>query len=207
MAIENFKEIEDYFENNKESEEVEKYLSKFEKTKELNKDNVLEFLKKDDAKDLVNQFANNALDEYKKNKFDEDFETKLKELYPDIEKNLTPEQKKIAELEKKFSMQQKEMQRQQEFNNLKKYASEKGIDENLLNFVKGDTLDEMKLSALSLYEIVNKGGNTPPVNNPEGNTPPNNGNKLKFSIEQIENMSETEINNNWDEIQKTLSQN
>lgn len=115
-------------------------------------------------------------------------------------------EKKLADLEKKLEEKEKAEARKDLTNTTLKELSVRGIDSDFLDFVLADNADDTK-AKLDLFEskfnsMVEAKVNAQVQDRLRGNAPKTSTiqTKSSFTVEDIKNMSPTEINKNWEQI-------
>lgn len=205
MAIENFNEISEYFEANKDSDDVANYIKGF-----LTPDRVSAFLESDDGKKIIqpklDSFATKAIqthdEKFKLNELPKLVEAKYKELHPEAD----PKDNEIAALKAQFENMQKTAAREKLTNFALKTAQEKKLPSSLIRYFIGEdeetTIknleileDEFKTSVNSVAEDRMKDGYKPPKSDSKAGG---------FTLEQIKGMSQAEMNENINDVLKAL---
>ncbi|AKA71966.1 DUF4355 domain-containing protein [Clostridium scatologenes] len=173
MAIENFKEIEDYFTTNKDSEDVKNFRSSI-----LNVDNVKSFLENnEDGKKYINSYADTrvskGIETFKQNNLQKLINDEIAKRNPSTD----PKDKALADLQKEMERMKAESARKDLTNKALKVAQEKKIPSDLINFFVGQDEESTKNNlsvlekALETYsqkakeEILKSGSYTPPKSN------------------------------------------
>jgi hypothetical protein len=170
MAVENFKEITDYFEANKDSEDVKNYVGGL-----VTPDRVENFLNTDDGKKLLQPKLdtnfNKGLDTWKTNN--------LKKLIDDAVTKSNPqetaEQKQIRELTERINKSEKEKAHETLRNKALKMATDKKLPSELVDYFIGEDEETTTKNLESLENVLNtkvnalaeerlKGGYKPPKN-------------------------------------------
>lgn len=115
--------------------------------------------------------------------------------------NMTAEE---LQQEKERELQEREQKLQQYELKLAKidYFKEKDYDISLLDFVQGSDEEEIKENADKLIEVINKVVEKQVQERLKQNsyTPPKGDDKSKFNMEDLKNMSPSEINKIWDKL-------
>lgn len=133
MSIENFKEIADYFETNKDSEDVKNYVGGM-----ITPDRVENFLNTDDGKKLLqpklDKNFNKGLDSWKINNLQKLVDDKVNELYPKAD----PKDLELKKLQQQIDKMQKDTLHKELTNKAYKLATEKKIPNDLVDYFVGD---------------------------------------------------------------------
>ncbi|MCY8813669.1 DUF4355 domain-containing protein [Bacillus atrophaeus] len=174
---------------------------------ELTLDAVRTFLESnDEGKKLLQSTSDarvtEAIKTYEKNTLPKKLEEEISKRFPPE----TEEQKQLRELQEKFQNLEHEKTRAALRSTALSIASEQSLPTKLVDFFIGQDEDStaQNLNVLSealktyrqsiIDEKFKQGGSTPP---PSGGAAP-------ITKEAIKNMSEAEINQNWDQIQEVL---
>lgn len=174
MAIENFKEVQDYLNTNKEGEEVKSFVASLNP---INLDRVKEFVGKDkDAQSWLDsekdRHLQKGLETFKTNNLQKLVDEQYKKQHPDAD----PKDTKIAELESKFEQMQKDALHKDLTNKALQIAQEKKLPSNLINYFVGNDEVTTKTNLEALEKEFNnavqtqveerlKGGYKPPKDN------------------------------------------
>jgi hypothetical protein len=174
MAIENFKEITDYFDTNKDSEDVKNFKSSI-----VNVDNVKNFLENnEEGKKYINSYADTrvskGIETFKQNNLEKLINDEIAKRNPSTD----PKDQALADLQKEMEKMKAESARKDLANKALKVAQEKKIPSDLVNYFVGadeettkNNLDVLS-KALEAYsqkakeEILKSGSYTPPKSNP-----------------------------------------
>ena len=173
MAIENFKEITDYFDTNKDNEDVKNFKSSI-----VNVDNVKNFLENnEEGKKYINSYADTrvskGIETFKQNNLQKLIDEEIAKRNPSTD----PKDKALADLQKEMDKMKAESARKDLTNKALKLATEKKIPSDLVNYFVGadeettkNNLDVLS-KALEAYsqkvkdEILKSGSYTPPKSN------------------------------------------
>lgn len=202
MAIENFDEVKQYFETNKDKDDVKAFVNglnpvsvdRIKSLEDENKD-IKSWL--DSEKD---KHSSKSLETWKTNNLQKLIDEKIKELYPEAD----PKDTKLAELQAQIQKMQKETTRKELTNKALKIATEKKLPVELVDYFIGEDEETTtkniealeKVFSVTVDKLVEerlKGGYTPPA-----------GDKTTGSLtmEDLKGMSTEEINKIWDKIKK-----
>lgn len=174
MAIENFKEITDYFDTNKDSEDVKNFKSSI-----VNVDNVKNFLENnEEGKKYINSYADTrvskGIETFKQNNLEKLINDEIAKRNPSTD----PKDQALADLQKEMEKMKAESARKDLANKALKVAQEKKIPSDLVNYFVGADEEttknnlEVLSKALEAYsqkakdEILKSGSYTPPKSNP-----------------------------------------
>ncbi|HHX62461.1 MAG TPA: DUF4355 domain-containing protein [Epulopiscium sp.] len=199
-----FKEVKDYIEQNKETEDVKSYLQEFSP---LTVEGVKDYLN-------TNQEGKSWLDSIKDKHLSKGLETwktnNIENLIGEEVKRRFPEKdEKDIEVEKLRSEVQKmqlEKQREVLTNKAMKIANEKHLPINLVDFFIGENEENTTKNLSVLEEIFSKSVQSEVEKRLKGDgyTPPRVEKKSSITVEAIKNMSQDEINQNWDSVKELL---
>ena len=205
----NLDSIKTFMETNKDSEEVKSYIGGF-----VTPDRVNSFLESDEGKKLLqpklDDYARKAVnshdEKFRANELPKLVEEEYKKEHPDED----PKDTEIANLKAQFEKMQADIVHKDLVNKahgqldknkakcrwLDRFIGkdEKETKRNLDDFIKGYAEDVNAGVATRL-----KGGYQPPK---AGKAP-----NLAYTVDQIKGMSPQEINEHWDDVQKTLEAN
>lgn len=173
MAIENFKEITDYFDTNKDNEDVKNFKSSI-----VNVDNVKNFLENnEEGKKYINSYADTrvskGIETFKQNNLQKLIDEEIAKRNPSTD----PKDKALADLQKEMDKMKAESARKDLTNKALKLATEKKIPSDLVNYFVGADEEttknnlEVLSKALEVYsqkakdEILKSGSYTPPKSN------------------------------------------
>jgi hypothetical protein len=211
MAVENLQEVKDYFETNKDNEDIKTYLNSF-----LTKDTVGAFLETESARSIVDSISGKAVEAYKGKGMLKELEKAKQEEAERVRKELNPkettEQKELREI--------KEMLQKEKANSLVKELlinktslfNEKGYDIKLSEFVNGENIEQIRVNADKLNNIISELVTKQVKEKLEsGYKPPNTDTKSNDTVtkEQFEKMGYSErleIANNNPELYNQLKQ-
>lgn len=202
--FENVEQMVSYLEENKSNEDLKPVFEKFSTKEEIDIEKAKTFIEQnEDGKkyldSLKDKHFSKGLETWKQNNLDKIVQDKLKELNP----QLSPEQLKIKELEDKFNQAQREIMNEKLRVKARDIAREKELPFNVIENLLGED-EETTQRNLETFETTWKeaiqaevekrmAGNGRKVHNDkEGNT---------LTMEDVEKMTEAEINANWDKIQ------
>jgi hypothetical protein len=167
MAIDNFDEVKEYLEQNKEVEDIKNYFDEIKgsvepKEVELTKDLVSNWLQEHDegkafTQSFTDQRVSQAIKTFKEGHFEEEVkqrvETRLREMNP----KETPEQARLREVEQKLAMQEKVAKRAELSKMALQYSSQKHLDsvpEEVMAALVRDTEEETRTVIDRLKEYI-----------------------------------------------------
>lgn len=181
MAIENFNEVKEYFEQNKDNEEVKGFIGNFKEVPTL--DMFKEKIEKDeDFKGYINSLKDShfskSLETWKSNNLQKLVDAEMLKKNP----SLTPEQLELQNMKKEIENMKKEKARVEMSAKYKDVLNEKKIPSNLTDFLLNNEDEEVINSNITLFEesmksyidnMVNErlqqGSYTPPSAENKGN--------------------------------------
>lgn len=188
--------------------EVEDYLKGLTVTPE----GVKEYLDTDDGKKLIqpvlDKYHAKSLESWKANNLDkiteEAVEKAIAEKYPEE----TDEQKRLKKLEQELESERRESKREKLRNKAISEATAKGLPVDLVDHFLGEDEDSTVQNLDKFSEIMQKAIEDN-VNSKfkDGGTDPHKRNKESklFSKDQVSKMSENEINENWEVVEKSMA--
>ena len=164
-------------------------------------------------KSVIDREKSRAINSYKENHFEDDYKERFAKENPPK----TEAEKRLAELEDKFRKQELEKTKLDRINRAKNQALKNNIPNDALDFIdiiaSSSNDDEYMVEKINSFsELINKISQSATEsvlkNNgfkPDG-TPPKGDNP--FTLDQIKQMSQDEVNKNWDnpDFQRALSQ-
>lgn len=175
MAIENFDEVKNYFEANKDNDEVKNFLGGFSNIdvfkEKINTDQAFKSFM-DSEKD---KHLSKGIETFKSNNLSKLIDDEVNKRFPKID----PKDKEIAELKAQFEQMQKDATRKDLTNKALKMATEKGIPSELVDHFIGEdedstlgNIDKLSKILASYGENIKKGlvkdnSYTPPKNTTE----------------------------------------
>lgn len=200
----NIEEVKNFINDNKESEEVKTYLQDFNK---LSVEGIENYVTEDDEgkkwfDSIKDKHFNKALDTWKSNNLTKLIDDEVKKKFPSKdEKDIEVENLKV-EIEK---MKQEKLHEALTSKAIK-IASDKNLPLNLVDFFIAQdeeaTVNNLKVLEESFNKEVQKAVEKRLKN--EGYNPPKDTSGNTLTLETIKNMSQTEINNNWDKVKEIL---
>lgn len=201
MAIENFKEVQDYMNTNKDSEEVKGYVGGL-----ITSDRVNEFLNGEEGKKLLqpklDSYHSKGLETWKTNNLQKLIDEAVTKANP----KETPEQKQIRELTAKWEKSEKDRTHETLRGNALKIATEKKLPSDLIDYFIGNdettTVENLntleKVFSAQVEAVVKerlKGGYQPHKDDKSGKS---------FTMDDLKTMTPEDINAHWAEIQSSL---
>ena len=218
MAIENFKEVEKYFEDNKDSKDVLKFV------KGLQKDPLENLKTKEEAtqyilgNDLLKQAQESYKDakvtdgvkSYKENNFDKDYQEKYDKEHPaenETQKELREIKVKLAESDKKTARNDLRVLAIGKGTELKFSKKAMGLLDNFLGADEAATISNVDNFAAVLDEVSQTGKEQ--ILKEHGIKPEEGDKRTEVDLytrEQLENMSPAEQKENWEKVQKSMQQ-
>lgn len=199
-----FNEVKQFIEANKDSEEVKNYIGGF-----ITSDRVESFLNNDDGKKLLqpklDSYFTKGLETWKSNNLEKLIEEEIKKRFPEKDQKDIELEKVKAELEKiKADATRKELT-----NKALLIADEKKLPKDLVEFFIGNDEETTNKNLEALESVFSKHIEKVVQERLKGSgyTPPTGGDDKSFTLEEIKNLSDEEINKNWDVIKDVLKQN
>lgn len=195
-------EVKQFIEENKDNEEVKNYIGGL-----ITPDRVEGYLNNDDGKKLLqpklDSFFTKGLESWKGNNLQKLIDDAIAKSNP----SETPEQKQIRELTERLNRKEGDEKRQVLLNKALLKADEKKLPKDVLEFFLGDDEESTVKNLDKLESVFSKHVETLVQERLKGSSyvPPKGGEGKSFTIEEIEKMSQEEINKNWDVISKVLS--
>jgi hypothetical protein len=149
MAIENFDEVKNYFEANKDSEDVKSFLGGFTNVdvfkEKVNTDpNFKSFM--DSEKD---KHSSKSLDTWKTNNLQKLIDDEVKKRFPEAD----PKDTEIANLKAQFEQMQKDALHKELTNQAYKAATERKLPPDLIDFVVGHDADSTNANLEKITKI------------------------------------------------------
>ena len=200
----NIEEVKNFINDNKESEEVKTYLQDFNK---LSVEGIENYVTEDEEgkkwfDSIKDKHFNKALDTWKSNNLTKLIDDKVKKKFPSKdEKDIEVENLKV-EIEK---MKQEKLHEALTSKAIK-IASDKNLPLNLVDFFIAQdeeaTVNNLKVLEESFNKEVQKAVEKRLKN--EGYNPPKDTSGNTLTLENIKNMSQAEINKNWDKVKEIL---
>lgn len=200
----NIEEIKSFINDNKESEEVKTYLQDFNK---LSVEGIENYVTEDEEgkkwfDSVKDKHFNKALDTWKTNNLTKLIDDEVKKKFPSKdEKDIEVENLKV-EIEK---MKQEKLHEALTSKAIK-IASDKNLPLNLVDFFIAQdeeaTVNNLKILEESFNKEVQKAVEKRLKN--EGYNPPKDTSGNTLTLENIKNMSQAEINKNWDKVKEIL---
>ena len=200
----NIEEVKNFINDNKESEEVKTYLQDFNK---LSVEGIENYVTEDEEgkkwfDSVKDKHFNKALETWKTNNLTKLIDDKVKKKFPSKdEKDIEVENLKV-EIEK---MKQEKLHEALTSKAIK-IASDKNLPLNLVDFFIAQdeeaTVNNLKVLEESFNKEVQKAVEKRLKN--EGYNPPKDTSGNTLTLETIKNMSQAEINQNWDKVKEIL---
>ena len=200
----NIEEVKNFINDNKESEEVKTYLQDFNK---LSVEGIEKYVTEDEEgkkwfDSVKDKHFNKALDTWKSNNLTKLIDDEVKKKFPSKdEKDIEVENLKV-EIEK---MKQEKIHEALTSKAIK-IASDKNLPLNLVDFFIAQdeeaTVNNLKVLEESFNKEVQKAVEKRLKN--EGYNPPKDTSGNTLTLESIKNMSQAEINQNWDKVKEIL---
>lgn len=200
----NIEEVKNFINDNNESEEVKTYLQDLNK---VNVEGIEKYVTEDEEgkkwfDSVKDKHFNKALDTWKSNNLTKLIDDEVKKKFPSKdEKDIEVENLKV-EIEK---MKQEKLHEALTSKAIK-IASDKNLPLNLVDFFIAQdeeaTVNNLKVLEESFNKEVQKAVEKRLKN--EGYNPPKDTSGNTLTLESIKNMSQAEINNNWDKVKEIL---
>ncbi len=200
----NIEEIKNFINDNKESEEVKTYLQDFNK---LSVEGIENYVTEDEEgkkwfDSVKDKHFNKALETWKSNNITKLIDDEVKKKFP------SKDEKEIEVENLKFEIEKMKQEKLHEVLTSKaiKIASDKSLPLNLVDFFIAQdeeaTVNNLKVLEESFNKEVQKAVEKRLKN--EGYNPPKDTSGNTLTLETIKNMSQAEINNNWDKVKEIL---
>lgn len=200
----NIEEVKNFINDNKESEDVKTYLQDLNK---VNVEGIEKYVTEDEEgkkwfDSVKDKHFNKALDTWKTNNLTKLIDDEVKKKFPSKdEKDIEVENLKV-EIEK---MKQEKLHEALTSKAIK-IASDKNMPLNLVDFFIAQdeeaTVNNLKVLEESFNKEVQKAVEKRLKN--EGYNPPKDTSGNTLTLETIKNMSQAEINQNWDKVKEIL---
>ena len=200
----NIEEVKNFINDNKEREDVKTYLQDLNK---VNVEGIEKYVTEDEEgkkwfDSVKDKHFNKALDTWKSNNLTKLIDDKVKKKFPSKdEKDIEVENLKV-EIEK---MKQEKLHEALTSKAIK-IASDKNLPLNLVDFFIAQdeeaTVNNLKVLEESFNKEVQKAVEKRLKN--EGYNPPKDTSGNTLTLESIKNMSQAEINQNWDKVKEIL---
>ena len=200
----NIEEVKNFINDNKESEDVKTYLQDLNK---VNVEGIEKYVTEDEEgkkwfDSVKDKHFNKALETWKSNNLTKLIDDEVKKKFPSKdEKDIEVENLKV-EIEK---MKQEKLHEALTSKAIK-IASDKNLPLNLVDFFIAQdeeaTVNNLKVLEESFNKEVQKAVEKRLKN--EGYNPPKDTSGNTLTLETIKNMSQAEINNNWDKVKEIL---
>ena len=200
----NIEEVKNFINDNKESEEVKTYLQDFNK---LSVEGIENYVTEDEEgkkwfDSIKDKHFNKALDTWKSNNLTKLIDDEVKKKFP------SKDEKEIEVDNLKFEIEKMKQEKLHEVLTSKaiKTASDKSLPLNLVDFFIAQdeeaTVNNLKVLEESFNKEVQKAVEKRLKN--EGYNPPKDTSGNTLTLENIKNMSQAEINKNWDKVKEIL---
>lgn len=200
----NIEEVKNFINDNKESEDVKSYLQDLNK---VSVEGIENYLTEDEEgkkwfDSVKDKHFNKALETWKSNNLTKLIDDEVKKKFPSKdEKDIEVENLKV-EIEK---MKQEKLH-EVLTSKAVKIASDKNLPLSLVDFFvaqdEESTVNNLKVLEESFNKEVQKAVEKRLKN--EGYNPPKDTSGNTLTLESIKNMSQAEINNNWDKVKEIL---
>lgn len=144
-----------------------------------------------------------GIDTWKTNHLQKTMDDEISKRFPDE----TPESKKLKQLESELADERNARKRETLKNKALGYASEKKLPTELIDHLLGED-EESTMSNMTKLETIFQARLAEAVESKfieSGRDQKKGGTATTFTREQIEAMSEADINKNWDAIQESMS--
>lgn len=203
MTLEKMKE---FIEQNKEDEGVKEYLKGLAPKVDVSG---IQKLADEDSEvkswldSIKDKHASKSLETWKTNNLEKLISEEVTKRNP----SETPEQKQIRELTERLNKKEQDEQRQILLNKALVYADEKKLPKDVLEYFLGEDEDTTKAN-LEKFESVFTNHVESLVNErlkDSSYTPPKGESGKKLTLQEIEKMSQDEINKNWEQVREVLS--
>lgn len=199
-----FEEVKSYIEQNKETEEVRSYIQEFNP---LTVECVKGFIDSNEnarswIDSIKDKHLSKGLETWKNNNLEKLIDEEIKRRFPEKDAKDIEVEKLRAEVQK----MQLEKQREVLTNKAIKIANEKHLPMSLVDFFIAEN-EEITVRNLSVLEEVFSKAVQSEVEKRlkgDGYTPPRQEKKTAITLETIKNMSQEEINQNWDSVKELL---
>ena len=200
----NIEEVKNFINDNKESEEVKTYLQDFNK---LSVEGIENYVTEDEEgkkwfDSVKDKHFNKALETWKSNNITKLIDDEVKKKFP------SKDEKEIEVENLKFEIEKMKQEKLHEALTSKaiKIASDKNLPLNLVDFFIAQdeeaTVNNLKVLEESFNKEVQKAVEKRLKN--EGYNPPKDTSGNTLTLENIKNMSQAEINKNWDKVKEIL---
>jgi hypothetical protein len=199
-----FEEVKSFIEENKETEEVKSYLQELNS---LTVEGMKGFIESDEnAKSWLDsvkdKHLSKGLETWKTNNLEKMIDEEIKKRFPEKDEKDIEVEKLRAEVEKMKSEKQREVLT----NKAIKIANEKHLPINLVDFFIGENEEgtEQNLSVLESVFSQSVQREVEKRLKGDGYIPPKGEKKSNITLDAIKNMSQKEINENWNSIKELL---
>ena len=200
----NIEEVKNFINDNKESEEMKTYLQGFNK---VSVEGIENYLTEDEEgkkwfDSVKDKHFNKALDTWKSNNLTKLIDDEVKKKFP------SKDEKEIEVDNLKVEIEKMKQEKLHEVLTSKavKIASDKNLPLSLVDFFIAQdeeaTVNNLKVLEESFNKEVQKAVEKRLKN--EGYNPPKDTSGNTLTLETIKNMSQAEINNNWDKVKEIL---
>lgn len=199
-----FEEVKSYINENKESEEVKTYLQEIN---QLTVEGVKDYLTtnqqgKSWLDSIKDKHLSKGLETWKSNNLEKLIDEEIKTRFPEKDEKDIEVEKLRAEVQK----MQLEKQREVLTNKAIKIANEKHLPLSLVDFFIAENEESTVENLSVLEEVFSKSvqGEVEKRLKGDGYTPPKDNKKNNITLDVIKNMSQEEINKNWDSVKEIL---
>lgn len=200
----NIEEVKNFINDNRESEELKTYLQDLNK---VNVEGIEKYVTEDEEgkkwfDSVKDKHFNKALDTWKSNNLTKLIDDEVKKKFP------SKDEKDIEVENLKFEIEKMKQEKLHEALTSKaiKIASDKNLPLNLVDFFiaqdEDSTVSNLKVLEESFNKEVQKAVEKRLKN--EGYNPPKDTLGNTLTLETIKNMSQAEINQNWDKVKEIL---
>ncbi|TCT16397.1 uncharacterized protein DUF4355 [Natranaerovirga pectinivora] len=197
----NLEQVQEFIETNKDNEEVKSYIGGF-----ITSDGVESFLDNEEGKKVLqpklDKHFSKGLETWKANNLEKLLDEEIKKRFPEAD----PKDVELQKLQVEIEKMKQEKQRETITNKAIKIANEKKIPLDMVDFLIGSD-EESTIVNIEKLESILDGYIQEEVKKRIGKdtyTPPASGSEKALTLEQIESMSQEEINKNWEAVQRVL---
>lgn len=196
-------EVKQFIEENKDNEEVQNYVGGF-----ITSDRVESYLNGEDGKKLIqpklDSHFTKGLETWKGNNLEKLIDEEIKSRFPEKDQKDIELEKVKAELEKiKADANRKEL-----MNKALLVADEKKLPKDIIKYFLGEDEESTNKNLQALEGVFSNHVETLVQERLKQNsyTPPKGGEGKTFTMDDIKNMNDEEINKNWEAVQEVLKQ-
>lgn len=199
-----FEEVKSYINENKETEEVKTYLQELSP---LTVEGVKDYLTtnqegKSWIDSVKDKHLSKGLETWKSNNLEKLIDEEIKTRFPEKDEKEIEVEKLRAEVQK----MQLEKQREVLTNKAIKIANDKHLPLSLVDFFIAENEESTVKNLSVLEEVFSKSVQSEVEKRLKGDgyTPPKEDRKQTITLDAIKNMSQEEINKNWDSVKEIL---